>query len=200
VNGTSTSSNSYQLCMDTAALNWKQTLPDGSYTMVNTAANEGLGWYYSVTADGKCQKMVPQSAAASSQLPFSFMTIDYDAHKDGSGLSPDSNIQSEVWAHYRRGQKVPVITPSEDMHWFVSYDDNGDARMIESTCQETYGTSPGDGGDSTVQSGNRDFSSNFDAAAGEDASTYADPPGDCTEVTPSSGLNFGEGALFKTLF
>ena len=189
INGTVTSSQTYNLCMDTAALNWKRTDNDGAFTMVNSAANGGLGWYYTVNARGECTKSVPQSAADASQLPFTFVNIDSQAHSEGPGTSPDSQIASAMWEHVRQGHTSGGVKyPTEDMTWYV-HSVNGDDVLVESTCGQTYGTDPGDGGDSTTQSGNRDFSSNFDAQAGEMQSTYAEPEG-CTTSDDRVLLSF----------
>ena len=191
INETVTSSQTYHLCMDTAALNWKRTDNDGAFTMVNSAANE----YYTVNARGECTKSVPQSAADASQLPFTFVNIDSQAHSEGPGKSPDSQIASNMWERVRQGHTSGGVKyPTEDMTWYV-HSVNGDDVLVESTCGQTYGTDPGDGGNSTTQSGNRDFSSNFDAKAGEMQSTYAEPKG-CTTSDDRELLS----KSFKSLF
>ena len=195
INGTVASSQTYNLCMDTAALNWKRTQPDGSFTMVNTAANEGLGWYYTVNVRGECTKSVPQSPADASQLPFTFVKIDSTAHREGSAKSPDSQITSATWEHKRQSKKSGGVTyPAEDMMWYV-HTVNGDDVLVESTCGQSYDVTPGDGGHSTTQSGNRDFSTNFDAQTGEMKETYAEPDG-CTTSNDRVLLASAFTALF----
>lgn len=172
-NETISSSHSFDMCMDTVSLNWKQTKPDGSYSMLNTADNK----LYNVNARGKCTVSVPQGVADASQMPFSFMDIDSAAHFQGQANSPDSAIDSSKYYHNRPSYSSNgVKLPAEQMTWYVlPSSDDATFQMVETTCGQTYGTTPGDGGTSSTQSGNRDFSSNFDAAAGADSATYTVP-------------------------
>jgi hypothetical protein len=168
--------------MDVVSLNWKQTKPDGSYSMLNTADNK----LYNVNARGECAVSVPTVVAEASQLPYSFMDIVAHAHFKGQANSPDSDIKSSKYYHNRPSYSINgVKLPAEQMSWYVlPSSDDATFQMVESTCVQIFGVSPGDGGNSTTQSGNRDFSSNFDAAAGADSAIYTVPESlDCVSST-----------------
>ena len=80
--------------------------------------------------------------------------------------------------------EVASLFPDEYMHWYVAVDD---ARELRTDCVQYYDNTPGDGGNSTVSHGMRDYSRDFDAAAGADWALYAPPDGvTCTDVTGSA--------------
>ena len=74
-----------------------------------------------------------------------------------------------------------VSVPEEMMYWYVipgtvpDSDGSIPDQMIETVCKQTYDVSPGDGGTSTVQYGDRDFSSNFSVAAAHEEETFTIP-------------------------
>lgn len=188
VNGTKSSSHKYNLCLDSAGLNWKQTMPDGSFTMVNSAANEGLGWYYAVNARGECTKQPPAPLSAN-DLPFTMVKVDSAAHRTGASKSPDSGIESAEWVHQRPSKNQGGVSyPAEDMSWWV-HEVSGDAVLVETACAQQV---PDQSDPNYMQSGNRDFSTNFDAKAGAMAITYAEPA-ECVE-------SLGSTKAFQALF
>jgi hypothetical protein len=187
VNGTISSSQQYNLCMDVTTLNWKQTKPDGSWTMLDTPNNK----LYSINARGKCSSTVPSGVANPSQMPFSMMDIDQAAHMDGKGSSPDSSIESIKYYHNRPSETSNGVTmPAEQMYWYVTANDDDTYTMVESVCGQVDPNNP-----TVTQSGNRDFSSSYDTKAGGDPATYTIPSDmDCTEKSSPSSVAFA--ALF----
>lgn len=203
VNGTISSSQTYNLCMDVTTLNWKKTDPSGAMQLLDTPNNK----FYSVNRIGECTVSAPAGIANPTQMPFSMMAIDQMAHYDGEGTSPDSNIKSVKYYHDRPSTTSGgVKLPSEQMYWYVNPTstsggdkDTADAyRMVESVCGQTYGQSPGDGGDSTTQSGNRDFATNYNTKTGGDPTTYTLPSDmNCKDTTSTTTK---ESVLFQALF
>jgi hypothetical protein len=174
INGTFASENKFNLCMNSESLIWKKTNIDGSWQLLNK-------YLYTITARGECTYTIPPPSDAS-QLPWSFVTIDKAAHIDGTGSSPGSNILSTKYYHDRKSYNSQgVSVPEEMMYWYVipgtvpDSDGSIPDQMIETVCKQTYDVSPGDGGTSTVQYGDRDFSSNFSVAAAHEEETFTIP-------------------------
>ena len=191
INETISSSQAYNLCMNRDILNWRRTNADGSWTMLNTASNR----LYSVTAHGVCTVTIPNGPADPTQLPFSFMTIDQAAHMDGEGDSPDSGILSTKYYHDRSAYiSNGVSIPSEQMYWYLrpTTDSSDDYQMVETVCQQTYDITPGDGGTQTTQSGNRDFSSNYNVISGSSQWNYKIPPDITCQEPAAQDQELGE--------
>jgi len=151
--------------------------PDGSRKILNTASN----YFYTATFRRVCTKAHPNGRANPTQLPWLFVTIDQAASIDGSGESPDSNILSTKYFHDKQAYiSHGVSMPSEQVYWYVLFgtvSSGNNNQMVETSCQQTYGASPGDGGDSTSQSGDRDFSTNYSVSAGSYVHQYTIPQG-----------------------
>ena len=199
VNGTIASTQAYNLCMNSETLVWKRTNKDGSWQLLNT-------WLYNINARGECTYSIPTTPADSSQLPWSFVTIDRGATIDGTGDSPGSGIPSTKYYHDRKSYvSQGVSVPEEMMYWYVI---PGTMRimpgpipdiMVETVCKQEYDVTPGDGGTATVQYGDRDFSSNYSVTLPLMATTFTIPPDmKCTEVDSVSDSK--DGAFGPVLF
>jgi hypothetical protein len=205
VNGTIQSQNGYQLCMNTAILEWKRTNEDGSFQLLNV-----VNTLYTINARGECTYSKQPIPADASQLPFSMVKIDEGAHEDGTGDSPGSGIPSTIYYHDRKSHVSEGVTyPEEMMYWYVT---PGTQRvepgpipdiLIESVCKQVYDVFPGDGGTSTVQYGNRDFSTNYDVYQPMQSATFLIPPeisSSCQEVEYSASNSKDGGAFGPVLF
>jgi hypothetical protein len=133
----------------------------GSYQILNTPTNV----LYTVSARGECTQSLANGPADPTQLPFSLMIIDANAHMDGTGDSHDPAVASTKYYHDRNSYNANgVIVPAEQMFWYILPSQSSASaadQMVETVCQQTYGVTPNDGGTYTLQSGNRDFLSNM---------------------------------------
>ena len=189
-NGETVSSETYQLCMDSAVLSFRQTMADGSMTILNTEQNQ----LYSVTASGVCTVAPPTEPTTINTMPFTMVDIDAQAYlKDARASSPTSGVRSVEFFHDRPAEQDGIFeTPEELMHFYVKHPQ----QYVESSCEEHYGSVPGDGGNTTVQFGNRDFAVGYDEAKGSDPANYLpDPAISCTNATASVAA----GDAFKSL-
>ena len=178
VDGATQQSETYALCMDSDTLNFKQVLSDGSATILNTEENK----LYHIAADGEtCTVAPPQEPTTINDLPFSMVDIDAAATiHDLNAKSPTSGVSSVEWFHDRPAEEGIINTPEELMHWYVKW--STVAEMVESSCEQHYDTTPGDGGNSTVQFGNRNFYPDWSQEKGSDPSNY-EVKLDCTNGT-----------------
>lgn len=200
VNGTIQSTQQYNLCMNTALLQWKRTNMDGSWQMLVQVGTSGDQHLYNINVRGECTVSEPTTPADKSQLPWSFVTIDQDAHKDGTGNSPGSEVPSNIYYHDRKSSTSGgVTTPEEMMYWYVI---PGTTRiepgpipdiMIETVCKQLYDVTPGDGGTSTTQYGNRDFSTDYSVTLPLMADTFTIPPNTvCTAVDTAMDAKYDD--------
>ena len=173
VNGETQSSSTYGLCMDTKNLNWKRTEDHGKITILNTPLN----LIYTILPDGSCTQTAPTEPATPNDTPFSFVNIDSEAYlSDVHAETPDTDVATQQYYHDREGQTGSVTVPEEEMYWYTAKVGT-DFMMGCSSCKQMYDVSPGDGGNSTTQFGNRDFTKNYDVAAGEAVDAYTLPAG-----------------------
>lgn len=169
-------------CLSNASLNRASPSP---HLLSSTADNASREYTLGTDAAGSVvnctvRTVDPYTAV---DMPFSFVLVDDEAAVSGQ-VSIDG-VTADDWLHYRPVHATgPVHFPDEYMHWYVAVDD---ARELRTDCVQYYDNTPGDGGNSTVSHGMRDYSRDFDAAAGADWALYAPPDGvTCTDVTGSA--------------